>query len=234
MPLNPYRVVVQLDRAAYKFLDLKGSIAQKYTNIYSKIAWSSDESISPSQTLNDMLILENEQKKVKVVITLKKFAYERDDIGSDIQFIASDVSRIAKEIDQEILSVEMYARYGFRFWYKVPTNSYENFILSHGLKIPIQNLDTIRQTFEPDNLLLRFKGFSEKEDLKYWVHVNREIQYPEINPLRLGNDITIDVDCYKEKIRSLSDLRDNINAANSLSNKLSDQCLREVLQWQKE
>ena len=66
------------------------------------------------------------------------------------------------------------------------------------------------------------------------MHVNREIQYPEINPLRLGNDITIDVDCYKEKIRSLSDLRDNINAANSLSNKLSDQCLREVLQWQKE
>lgn len=97
---NPLRVVVQLDRYALKFLDLKGTIAHEYFSPNYDISWAVDAKAvleNPLPSFREKLIIATKDEKKKITITFDRLLCEYVNIGSDILYLANDVSRQVKK-----------------------------------------------------------------------------------------------------------------------------------------
>ena len=155
---KPWRIVVQLDRSALKFIDVKGSIAHKYYTPNYDVFWLQDNTVIQN-TFQDVLTLKNKKTNSVTSISFQRFLYEQEDLGSDVQYVASDVSRLAKDIEQDFLKLEYYSRWGIRIWYKLPNIDVVSFIFDRVLKLTSETRSKAERLYQPDSINSWFAHF---------------------------------------------------------------------------
>lgn len=230
--LVPVQAVVALDRWALKFLDVKGTLANKYGSIYDSVSWSVDDSIpAPNASFADQLHITNKAKQFKIVVSIKRFSYEQFGLSEDLTYFANEVTKIAKDIDRDILQATKYSRWGIRIWYKIVDLTIEELVTKYYLGLN-KNSESIITTLKPEVAIIGFTGGIIKDNLKYNLFIGSGLTFKEgeeAQPIPNNEIVSIDMDCYRENITGLTDLQNTIQSSLLLSKSTCEQFINEVL-----
>ena len=231
LKLMPWRVVVQLNRIAPSFVDKKGAIALRYFNAEYSITWLTVADV-PIPSLSEMVKIENEKKKRNLYVGFDKFIYEANEIkADDLQYLGNEVFRSVREIDQNILSAELYNRWGIRFWYKVEGLTTRDFILGALFRNDLNSSNEVRQKLMIQALHLQYISPNAEQGFTNAFQITSGTMYQGEDDIKAdNNDLFIDVDISKTNIRGLSSLQDTVQKAVNSAESSIKQFMNEVFQ----
>ncbi len=230
--LVPVQAVVALDRWALKFLDIKGTLANKYGAIYDSVSWGIDDTIpAPHVGFTDQMQLSGKDKKLKIIVSIKRFSYEQFEFNDGLTYFANEVAKIAKEIDRDALQAAKYSRWGIRIWYKIQDLTVKELITKYYLGLN-QNSELLNGTLEPKIAIIGFTGEGKKINLKYNLFVGSGLTFKdneEVPPVPNHDIVTIDMDCYKENLVGLTELQNTIQSVILFTQSTCEQFINEIL-----